>query len=98
MIWASLADKSYANMLNEVSRVADVLFLTRPDSERAALPEELQGQLQHVEGKEVRICATVEDALRLVERQAGLEDLIVVAGSLYLVGELRRLLVGEVVP
>ena len=32
VIWASMADKSYANMLNEVSRVADVLFLTRPDS------------------------------------------------------------------
>lgn len=98
VIWASMADKGYANMLNEIGRVADVLLLTRPDSERAASPEELHGQLQHIERREVRICATVENAVRLVEQQAEVDDLIVVAGSLYLVGELRKLLVGEVVP
>jgi folylpolyglutamate synthase/dihydropteroate synthase len=46
----------------------------------------------------VHICLTATAAFELVENRAEMEDLIVVAGSLYLVGELRKLLVGEVVP
>jgi dihydrofolate synthase/folylpolyglutamate synthase len=97
LIWASMADKSYGAMLNDMARLADVLLLTRPDSERAAEPGDLRKQLSYDEGREVQICATVESALELVRQRAAVEDLIVVAGSLYLVGELRRLLVGEVV-
>jgi dihydrofolate synthase/folylpolyglutamate synthase len=92
-----MADKSYGGMLNDIARLADVLLLTRPDSERAAEPVDLMNQLRYHEGREVRICATVESAVELVRQRAGVDDLIVVAGSLYLVGELRRLLVGEVV-
>ena len=97
VIWASMADKSYGDMLNDIGRVADVLLLTKPDSERAAEPGDLKSQLRHDEGREVQICSTVNEALELVQKRAGIEDLIVVAGSLYLVGELRKLLVGEVV-
>lgn len=97
VIWASMADKEYSAMLNDVARVADVLLLTRPDSERSARPEELHDQLFHAEAHEVHICATVASALRLAEERAEVDDLIVVAGSLYLIGELRKLLVGEVV-
>lgn len=97
VVWASMADKSYETMLNDVARVADMLLLTRPESERAAPPQDLYDQLQDVEGKEVRLCATVDNALRLVQEQATVDDLVVVAGSLYLIGEFRKLLVGEVV-
>ena len=97
VIWAAMADKSYATMLNDVARLADVLLLTRPESERAAQPQDLYDQLEHIEGKEVRICSTVDTATELVQEQASPEDLIVVAGSLYLIGEFRKLLLGEVV-
>ncbi len=97
VVWASMADKSYEAMLNDVARVADVLLLTRPETERAAHPQDLYDQLQDVEGKEVRICVTVDEALMLVQEQASVDDLVVVAGSLYLIGEFRKLLVGEVV-
>ena len=98
LIWASMADKSYADMLNAVARRADVVLLTRPDSERAALPGDLKDRLEPAEGREVHVCATVDAAFEWVGRRAGAEDLILVAGSLYLVGEFRKLLVGEVVP
>ncbi len=98
VIWASMADKSYGYMLNDIARAADVLLLTRPDSERAAEPEDLRSHLHYGEGREVHICPTVTEAVELVKNRAEMEDLIVVAGSLYLVGELRQLLVGEVVP
>ena len=81
----------------ELARVADELLLTKPDSERAAEPGDLKSQLRCNEDRGVHICSTVAEALELVQRLAGIEDLIVVAGSLYLVGELRKLLVGEVI-
>ncbi|NNF45617.1 MAG: bifunctional folylpolyglutamate synthase/dihydrofolate synthase [Desulfofustis sp.] len=98
VIWASMADKSYGDMLNDIGRVADVLLLTKPDSERAAEPGDLRSQLRCDQSREVQICSTVNEALELVQKRAQIEDLIVVAGSLYLVGEFRKLVVGEVVP
>ena len=96
VIWASMADKSFATMLNDVARVADVLVLTRPDSDRAAHPEDLYDQLQKSAQREVQICGTVESAAKFAKEQASVDDLILVAGSLYLIGEFRKLLVGEV--
>ncbi len=96
VIWASMADKSYQQMLNDVAAVAEILLLTRPDSERSAHPEDLFAQLQNTAGKDIRICDTVEIAHEQVSSQADIGDLILVAGSLYLVGAFRKLLVGEV--
>jgi dihydrofolate synthase/folylpolyglutamate synthase len=98
VIWAAMADKSYGDMLTDIGRLADVLLLTRPDTERAAAPEALREHLRCDEGQDVQLCATVNEALELVRERAEIEDLIVVAGSLYLIGELRKLLVGEVAP
>ncbi len=97
VIWASMADKNFQNMLNDVAAVADVLLLTRPDSERSARPEELYRELRHTADRDIRICETVEEALVRVREQADPEDLVLVAGSLYLIGAFRKLLVGEVV-
>lgn len=97
VIWASMGDKDFGTMLNNMSDVADVLLLTRPDSERAALTEDLYGQLKRTDGKTVRICSTVAEARLEAERYAGPDDLIVVAGSLYLIGEFRENLVGKVI-
>jgi dihydrofolate synthase/folylpolyglutamate synthase len=97
VIWASMADKNFQKMLNDIAAVADLLLLTRPDSERSARPEELYRALHHTAGRDIRICNTVEDALVQVRKKADPEDLILVAGSLYLIGAFRKLLVGEVV-
>ncbi len=97
LIWASMADKSYQKMLNDIAAVADVLILTRPDSERAARPEDLRGALQHKTDKDIIISNSVEAAWLQVEDLATADDLILVAGSLYLVGEFRKILVGGVV-
>jgi len=39
----------------------------------------------------------VEEALYAAESQAGKDDLILVAGSLYLIGAARKFLLGELV-
>lgn len=97
VIWASMADKNYRDMLLEVAREADVLILTHPDSERAALPKDLASVLAGTCRNDMVITDSVADALKSVMAQAAPDDLIVVAGSLYLIGEFRSLLIGEVV-
>lgn len=97
VIWASMADKHFQKMLNDVAAVADTLLLTRPDSERSARPEDLFTELRVSAGKDIRICASVEQALSQVRGEANTRDLILVAGSLYLIGAFRELLVGGVI-
>lgn len=97
VIWASMGDKSYGAMLNDMSGVADVMLLTRPDSERAALVEDLYDRLNRIDGKTIKICSTIAEARIEAENEATPDDLIVVAGSLYLIGEFREMLVGKVV-
>jgi dihydrofolate synthase/folylpolyglutamate synthase len=97
VVWASMADKSYQRMLHDIARQADVLLLTRPDSERAAAPEDLKRQLEDVHGPHILCCSSVGEAYAQVQDQAAADDLVVVSGSLYLIGEFRKMLVGEVV-
>jgi dihydrofolate synthase/folylpolyglutamate synthase len=97
VIWASMGDKDYSDMLREMEQQADVLLLTRPQSERAAFPADLAAALAQPAGEKVQLFDTVSEAIDSVFSQATGEDLVVVAGSLYLVGEFRHLLVGEVV-
>ena len=97
VIWASMGDKNYGDILNAMAAVADVMLLTKPDSERAALTGDLYDHLTRAGGKIVNLCETPADARSAAEGLAGPDDLIVVAGSLYLVGEFREALVGRVI-
>ena len=97
LIWASMGDKNYSDMLNAIARKADYLLLTRPDSERAATPEQLAAALDSRETRQYECVETVAEALARAKVLASTGDLVVVAGSLYLIGEFRKLLVGEVV-
>jgi len=97
VVWGSMGDKKFDGMLNAVAHKADYLILTSPDSERSATPEVLAAALDGTGTKRFECIERVGDALERIKEMATPEDLIVVAGSLYLIGEFRRLLVGEVV-
>ncbi|THB79568.1 MAG: bifunctional folylpolyglutamate synthase/dihydrofolate synthase, partial [Desulfobulbaceae bacterium] len=97
VIWASMADKNFTSMMQRVAQQADQLILTAPESERSARPDDLYQTLPEVLKTKATIQTTVEAALDHVYSNATSQDLVVVAGSLYLIGELRRQLVGEVV-
>jgi len=97
LVWASMADKKYSSMLREIAQMADCVLLTRPDSERSASPEDMAKVLSDSSEQTRYCCQTVKESVLLAQEMATEEDLIVVAGSLYLVGEFRKLLVGEVV-
>ena len=97
MVWASMADKDIAPMLAEIAPLCARIIFTRPESERSAEPTQLQALLPESYRERAVSADTVAEALALAAKEAVAADLIVVAGSLYLIGAARKLLLGEVV-
>lgn len=90
-----MADKDMGHVLYELMAMADAIILTRAESQRSAAPTALYEQLPLLARAKTRCTQTVEHALEIVGQIAEPEDLICVAGSLYLVGRVRQLLVGD---
>jgi len=97
MVWGAMIDKDIAAGLNSMLPLVNTFILTRPEGERSAEPEQLLACLPASARDRGVLVRDVAEALREAEKRAGREDMIVVAGSLYLVGAVRKLLVGEVV-
>jgi dihydrofolate synthase/folylpolyglutamate synthase len=84
MIYGAMRDKSVEEITGILFPLADELILTAPVSTRALRPE----ALAEIAGRG-HIAPTIKDALDLVRGQADSEDLVVITGSLFLVGEAR---------
>jgi len=97
VVWASMADKDFAGCLAMMVPLADCLIFTRPDKNRSATVEQLQACLVEEQTKIVLACENVNDAVKMAMKQASPDDLICIAGSLYLVGYARLFLCGEIV-
>jgi dihydrofolate synthase / folylpolyglutamate synthase len=88
LLFAAMVDKEWELMLRELATVVDEVIFTRVTMERSADPEKLAGgvgRLPH------RVIHDAKEALRTLIREYQENDLVVVAGSLYLVGEVRPL-------
>jgi dihydrofolate synthase/folylpolyglutamate synthase len=93
MLFAAMADKDWPFMLKELLTVASEVVLTRVPMERSADPNSLKEAVP----KEVP-ATVVEDPLEAMDylvRSAGANETILVAGSLYLLGKVRPLLVNR---
>ena len=97
VIWGAMADKDLQNTLALVAELADTILLTKPDGERSADPELLLTNVPSAFKDKCRLAPTVAMAISRAEELADEEDLILIAGSLYLVGATRKLLLGELV-
>jgi dihydrofolate synthase/folylpolyglutamate synthase len=85
-----MADKDLRGMLHKLAPLAEHIILTRPKYERAAEPE----SLREVAGKfadRTELIRSVRQALRRAMSLATSEDLIVVTGSLYFIGEVKEI-------
>jgi len=80
-------DKDVEGICNEIYDLADGIVLTKANSPRATEPETL---VKHFNGKEVHITDNVKEAKEIAYRLAKKEDLILVCGSLFVVGEFRN--------
>jgi len=98
LIWGAMADKDIASTLATIAPLADHVIFTRPESERSALPEDLLACLPTQAKAQTETRTTVEQALQRARELATADDLICIAGSLYLVGGARQILRGEPAP
>jgi len=84
-------DKDIEGILEELVPISDVIIATKANvPDRALEPERIKGLISGE--KEVVITANVKEAIDKVRKLAGQEDLILVTGSLFVVGEARALI------
>jgi dihydrofolate synthase / folylpolyglutamate synthase len=89
LLFASMEDKDWRLMLESLSEVVDEIVLTRVNMERCADPFHLASQLS---GKiPYRAIGNAPTALEYILDRAESDDIILIAGSLYLIGEIRPL-------
>lgn len=89
LVFAVMRDK-------EISKIADILFpmakkviLARFPYSRAASPEEIISKAKRFEDRIV-IVSDLQEALGLAQRSAGGDGCVLAAGSLYLIGEIKK--------
>lgn len=88
-----MADKDLRGIFDPLLPLAERVLAVTPDSPRALPAPELCQRLREVYGYERAVpCATLKEGVDALLREAGPEDLLCVCGSLYLVGDARRLL------
>jgi dihydrofolate synthase/folylpolyglutamate synthase len=91
LVLGVMGDKDVRNILKGIVPMADYVFFTRPEYYRAAAPETLM-QAAAPLGKPGETQPTLAVALRKARDMANREDLILVTGSLFTVGETMALL------
>ena len=91
LIVGILDDKPYEKMLALLVPVCKKLILTRPVIDRALEPEALLPIVKPYD-RETTIIASVPDAVNHAIDAAGPDEVICIAGSLYVVGEARQML------
>jgi dihydrofolate synthase/folylpolyglutamate synthase len=92
LVMGVLADKELAPMLETLARVATRLIATAPASPRALPAARLAERVPR--GVLTEVFESAAAAVRHAIDTAGPDDVVLVCGSLYLVGEVRALLRG----
>lgn len=95
MVFGCAADKDIDGMLAEIALGADkVVFTKALGNSRAADPAELARRFNDAHGKMAQVSTDIAHAFALSTRALSREDLLVVTGSFYLVGEAKKHLAG----
>jgi len=89
LIFGVMGDKNYRMMAKRLFPLADRILITRPPSERSLDPQVL-ALLASEFNDNVEVLEEPEDALNRAFSLAGENDAICAAGSLYLVGEIKK--------
>jgi dihydrofolate synthase/folylpolyglutamate synthase len=86
-----LGDKDYRGILAALVPLADLVVVTKPEYSRALDVDTLAMEIRKMHGA-VHTAGTVGSALALARSRADADDLILVTGSLYVVGDARAVL------
>ncbi|HWR43322.1 folylpolyglutamate synthase/dihydrofolate synthase family protein [Sporomusa sp.] len=87
-----LRDKDVSGIIRELIRPNDTVVTVQPLSYRAATPEEIAREIQahHVEA-----ASAIDSGIDRAKELAGPQGVVCVAGSLYLIGEARQIILNK---
>lgn len=94
MVTGMLADKKIDKLLDKFELITDQFIATEPDNPRKLSASDLCRQILE-RGKNCIVMSDPEEACRYAESVSSEYDLILFAGSLYLIGKVRGLLIHE---
>jgi folylpolyglutamate synthase/dihydropteroate synthase len=85
-VFGILADKDSNKMLTELSRFTNVIIITKPMTDKAANTDVLARQASHMTG-DFQVIPHVREAVKTAIDNARPDDVVLVTGSHYTVGE-----------
>jgi dihydrofolate synthase / folylpolyglutamate synthase len=88
-VFGAMRDKAISEMTEILFPLADRVIVTQPENPRSASPEEIR-QAGSRTGTEIETVPEIGAALERARSVSGLEAVVVVTGSIYLVGEAMR--------
>jgi dihydrofolate synthase / folylpolyglutamate synthase len=88
-VFGAMRDKAISEMAEILFPLADKVIATRPENPRSASPEEIQ-QAAARTGTEIEATEDVQQAVERARVLAGAGTVIVITGSIYMVGEVMR--------
>lgn len=92
LVLGILGDKAVEEILQEILPVADILVITTPNSPRAADPWMLEKTAAQMISGPVYVKENISDAIKLALSLAKAPDLVLIAGSLYVISDARQFL------
>lgn len=91
LIMGVMKDKDYPTMIMMIAPYCNKMIFTKVDIPRAALPVELAHIARDI-NKNTIITNTVKESIEIALSEADYEDIIFITGSIYVVGEARKIL------
>lgn len=91
LITGILKDKEYKKMIRLFSGISDKIICVSPKNDRALTEQELKDQFAK-EGKDAAVFKDYREAYEFVRGLLEKEDILLIAGSLYMIGEFRKII------
>lgn len=88
LLFGACMDKNIKAMATCLEPLFDEVVLTRSSHERAADPK--KNLAPFFKNERIRVTSTLDEAIELLNKTMGCDDVVVVAGSLFVIGELRQ--------
>ena len=94
LILGILADKDVEKMVKEITPMAKKVYSVTPNSLRAELSEDLKREVLKYNSN-CYAYENYEEALNSCLKDATEEDLIIASGSLYMIGDMRKIIINK---
>jgi dihydrofolate synthase/folylpolyglutamate synthase len=96
LVFSASRDKDVAGLLRQAMPRFDTVILTQYQNNPRALPiESLRRIAQTVSSNPVHLCSDPPAAWKLAKRLVSADDLVCVAGSFFIAGEMREIILDE---